>query len=78
MKGDDIISIINSLLKTNKFRILHITLTPQIRFYNGVITDIDVELEEISLNDLKLGHVSIPFNSVYNIEPFIEKKGEKE
>ena len=58
--------IIDGILKENKKRKLHFSLTNR-RFYNGVY--IDLEEESIYIKEDKLGYLSIPLFQILNIEP---------
>ena len=73
MKRDEVVTILNGLLKEDKIKILHISLSTR-RFYNGVVLSIGEEEEGLSFNDMKLGYITIPFSLIINIESKREKK----
>ncbi len=73
MKRNEVVTILNGLLKENKIRVLHITLITK-RFYNGIVLNIGDDEEGLNFSDLKLGYITIPFSLIINIEPKMEKK----
>ena len=73
MKRDEVVTILEGLLKKDKFKLLHISLSTR-RFYNGFIIKIGDEEEGLSFNDLRLGYIIIPFSLIISIEPKMEKK----
>ena len=71
MQRNEIILIIEGLLRDKKKRKLHISLNSG-RFYNGIVIDYE-DNDVMSFNDNKLGHITILFSQVINIEPMIER-----
>ena len=72
MQRDDVILIIEKLLKKNKKKKFHISLNNR-RFYNGLILNFDDE-ETLSFVDDKIGYIYIIYSHIINIEPMKEKE----
>ena len=71
MNKNELILIIENLLKNKKRRKLHISLNNGI-FYNGIIVDYKDE-NLLNFNDNKLGHIGILFSHIVKIEPMVER-----
>lgn len=72
MLRKDVILIIKSLLKEDKKRRLHISLSTK-RFYNGIIIDYKNK-DTLSFDDDMLGEYPILYSLIINVEPVRVKK----
>ena len=77
MKRRDIVILIEGILKEDKRRKIHLTISIGIvhkfyKFYNGIIINYD-DKDSLSFVDDKLGYINILYSQLVNIEPFIEK-----
>lgn len=71
MRRQDIIILIEGVLKDDKKRKCHVVLSTG-RFYNGVIVNYEDD-ESLSFVDDKLGYMNILFSQIINVEPFIRR-----
>ena len=71
MQRNEVILILNGLLKKNKKRKLHLSLSTR-RFYNGIVTVYEDE-DTLSFFDDKLGYITILYSQIINIEPMVER-----
>ena len=71
MKKRDVTILIESLIKSDNQRKVHIILNNR-RFYNGVIVNYEDD-DTLSFVDSKLGYINILFSQIINVEPYIEK-----
>ena len=71
MQRNEVILILNGLLKKNKKRKLHLSLSTR-RFYNGFIITYEDE-DTLSFLDDKLGYITILYSQIINIEPMVER-----
>jgi len=71
MQRNEIKIILDGLLKDNKKRNIHISLSNR-RFYNGVVLNYEDD-KSLSFEDNKLGYITILYSSIINIEPEKEK-----
>ena len=70
MQKEEVILIINGLIKVNEKRLIHISLNHG-RFYNGIILKFNEE--SLSFNDRRLGYLDLLYSQIINIEPFVER-----
>ena len=71
MQRNEVILILEGLLKIDNKRKLHLSLNTR-RFYNGFVTVYDDE-DTLSFLDDKLGYITILYSQIINIEPMVEK-----
>jgi len=71
MQRNEVVLILNGLLKKNKKRKLHLSLSTR-RFYNGIVIVYEDE-DTLSFLDDKLGYITILYSQIINIEPMVER-----